>query len=605
MVVTSLTDNLGQLHLRLGSNFTVSSVLLDGRPVTSTFDDSTHLTINFDQTYAAGSTFTVVIAYSGITNGGGFGSISFGTHAGAPYCFTLSEPWLAYTWWPNKDDNTDKALMSIAVTVPNTMQVAANGLLQGVDPLSGNRSRYRWASTNPMAPYLLCFGATNFNHFSDTFAYSGGTMPLEFYIWPENDNTSNRNGWLHVKQMLATLGQWYGEYPFVDEKYGIYQFNFGGGMEHQTMTGENSFGDNLSVHELGHQWWGDNVTCATWSDIWLNEGFATYTEAVWLEKKAGSTGLPALKAAMQARRPSAVNDTVYIQNPTDINRIFSNNFTYLKGGWVLHMLRHVLGDAPFWDAMGAYRALHNRGTATTADFQQAMQSATGRDLTTFFQQWVYQPGAPQYQYGWQNLTANGQNYLAMHVRQVQSASFPVFAMPIDSDVTAGSTSRVVLLNSASTQNYLIPVAQPVTAMTLDPDGWILNTGIANVAYQPGPPKVIGTSPVPDSTVPRGTPIRITFHTPVRISTSDVTLFGPITASSYSYGLVSSPTSNTATFLVSTLLPAGQYQIRIRATVTAVDSGQSLDGESNGKGQAAFPSGDGVPGGDFIYRFRLQ
>lgn len=601
MVVQSLVNGLNQFHVRLGNNLPVSSVTLDGRPVTATFEDASHLRIDFDQAYNTGQTFTLVINYSGVTQSSGFGSIVFGTHSGASYCFTLSEPWLAYTWWPNKDDNTDKALMSIAVTVPNTMSVAANGILQGTDTLSGNRLRFRWQSAYPMSPYLLCFGATNFNHFSDTYTYATGTMPLEFYIWPENDTTGNRTGWLHVKQMLATLGDWYGPYPFMNEKYGIYQFSFGGGQEHQTMTGENSFGDNLSVHELGHQWWGDNITCLTWSDIWLNEGFATYTEAVWLEKLPGSTGLPALKAAMQARKPSSVNGTVYVPpGTTDINRIFSGTFTYNKGGWVLHMLRHVLGDTTFWNGMALYRSQHSLGTAITADFQHSMEKISGRNLTGFFQEWVYLPGAPQYQVGWTNITIGSQNFLAMHVKQVQSGTYPTFAMPIDVRATAGSTLNAVVQNDATIQNYLIPTPAPTTALTLDPDGWILNTGIASVAYVPGPPKVINSYPAPGGTYDRAKRIYLQFHTQVTMTSSDVTLKRLSTNEIIPVAVMYYPQSKTWGINPFDKLPPDNYELRVADTVTALDSGQTLDGEWTG----AYPSGDGKPGGALVIPFTV-
>lgn len=602
-VVESKVDGLSRFSFRLGNNFAVSSATLDGRPMTVVFDDASHAHIDFDQAYNNGQTFTIAIAYSGVVQSQGFGSIAFGTHSGNPFCFTLSEPWYSYSWWPNKDDNADKSVDSIAVTVPNTMQVAANGLLQGVDTLSGNRLKYRWSSAYPMSPYLLCFGATNFNHFSDTFSYSGGTMPLEFYIWPENDNTGNRNGWLAVKQMLATYGTWYGTYPFINEKYGIYQFSFSGGQEHQTMTGEVNFGDNLSAHELSHQWWGDNITCGTWSDIWLNEGFATYSEAVWLEKQPGSSGLPALKAAMQSRTPGSVNGTVYITNPTDINRIFSNDFTYLKGGWVQHMLRHVVGDTNFWNGLALYRSRYQLKTAITDNYQAAMQDQSGMNLTQFFQEWVYQPGAPKYQYGWTNLAVNGQNYLAMHIKQVQSASYPTFAMPIDTRFTAGSTSTVSVSNSATVQNYLFPTSAPATALAIDPDGWILNTGISNVAYAPGPPKVVSSDPLPGA-VYQLQPIKVVFHTPVHITQNDVLLLGPSPVPP-KCALSYDSATNTATIVPSRPLRAGQWELRIYDTVTAVNSGKTLDGELSGTGLSAYPSGDGIPGGVFHLVFTVN
>lgn len=596
--IASRLDGLDEFHFRLGSNFAVSAASVDGTAVSVVFDDASHAHVALPHAYDAGQTFSLVISYSGLVQSGGFGSIDFGTHGGGnPYCFTLSEPWYSYTWWPNKDDNTDKALMSIDVTVPNTMQVAANGLLQGVDDAGGGKSKFRWASNYPMAPYLLCFGATNFTHFSDSFVHSGGTMPLEFYIWPESDSTSHRNAWKAVKQMLATYGDWYGPYPFIAEKYGIYQFSFGGGQEHQTMTGENSFGNSLSSHELAHQWWGDNVTCATWNDIWLNEGFATYSEAVWIEKQPGSTGLPALKQAMQDRIPGSVDGTVYVYDPNDINRIFDTNYTYLKGGWVQHMLRHVVGDANFWAGLALYRSRHQLGTATTEDYKHDMQDQTGLDLTQFFDQWVYEPGAPKYSYGYANLDVDGQKYVAVSLKQTQPNGDPTFAMPVDVKLTAGGVSTVVAKNSARSQWYLFPTSAPATAVALDPDGWILNRGISQGAYVPGPPKVVSSNPAPGATYTSGA-LTVTFSKPVNLARGDVYLISPYPQASpvvASYDAA----HHRALILLNQSMRPGAYTLVVRDTITAQDSGLKLDGEGPN-----YPSGDGLPGGELRIDFTV-
>lgn len=605
MSIRSLVNGLNQFHFRLADNLGPSSVTLNGTPITFVREDATNVRAEFPSSFNTGDVFTLRIDYSGTPNGAGFGSISFGTHSGAQYCFTLSEPWLAYTWWPNKDDNTDKALMSIAITVPNTMQANANGIRQGVDNLSGNRLRYRYASVNPMSPYLLCFGATNFNRFTDTYTGVGGPMPMEFFIYPENDTTANRNSWLATKTMISTLSPFYGNYPFLNEKYGVYQFNFGGGMEHQTMTGQGTFSENVTVHELGHQWWGDNVTCATWSDIWLNEGFATYTEAVWLEKKSGSTGAPALKSAMQSRKPTSFAEATYIPNPTDVNRIFSTNYTYRKGGWVLHMLRHVLGDSAFWAGMAAYRAQYALGTATTYQYRDAMAASSGKNLTQFFDQWIFQPGAAQYEYGYANTNVAGQNYVMLHIKQVQSGSYPTYAMPIDIKTTVNAaTSTTVVQNSARTQNYLIPTANTASSVLLDDDGWILNTGVANVAYVPGPPKVIRSTPLPGATFGGSQRMTVTFHTNVNLSPSNVALRRIATGTDYPIGVVYNPSTFTVAISPIQKLPAGAYEIRISDAVTAVDSGQALDGELNGTGAAAYPSGNGIPAGGLVIPFNV-
>jgi aminopeptidase N len=255
---------------------------------------------------------------SSTVSAGSFGSVAFTTQNGQPLFQTLSEPYYSYTWWPCKDgdvstngDNSDKFTAQVAITAPDTLTSVSNGLLQGTDVIPGAKKRFRWATNYPTSTYLIFINTTVYNQWQQIYTYPGGTMPVQFSIYPANDTAGNRSAWENCLNMLAAYRPYYGEYPFVSEKYGIYNFSFGGGMEHQTYTGEGTFSENVTAHELGPQWWGDNVTCKTWPDIWLNEGFATYTECLWAEHKPGSTGLPAYLAAIQARRPSAVSGTVY------------------------------------------------------------------------------------------------------------------------------------------------------------------------------------------------------------------------------------------------------------------------------------------------------
>jgi aminopeptidase N len=606
-----LQDNVTSFRFRLRENFTINALRLDGRNITFTREDTVVVRANFDRTYNTGETFQLYIEYSGVPVSRGYGSIEFTMRSsGAVIVATLSEPWYAYTWWPAKDENTDKALLTFSLTVPNTMKVAANGMQQGVDTLSGNRLRYRFQHNYQIVPYLVSFGATNYNTWTRTFTYDGGTMPVEFYIYPENDNSGNRASWEMCIPMLGAFSRIYGLYPFINEKYGIYQFQFGGGMEHQTITGQGGFGESLTAHELGHQWWGDMVTCATWSDIWLNEGFATYSEALWLEFKPGSSGFPALKAAMQSRRPSSVNGSVYRYNPTDINTIFSSNFSYLKGSWVLHQLRYVVGTDTFFDILAEYRRQYEYQSATTDQFIEVAEQVYGQDLNWFFGSrdnqngWVYGIGALAYQWGWQNTTVNGKNYLMVSLNQTQSASYGTYTMPVDVRFTAsGQRENRRVWNNARTQYYVLPINGAAGSVTLDEDEWLLKTGVTSVSYSPGPPKIVETTPEPGAKREHGlNQVRITFHTPVQASAADFTVTGNRTGNqpfNYSYD----STNNTAVLTFSNLLPLDTYTLQVRDTIRATNSNQTLDGEIANPGQpASLPSGNGVQGGSAQIRF---
>jgi aminopeptidase N len=602
MTVESTINGLSQFTFRLADNFAISQVLLNGSPIGHTRLDSATVRANLGTTFNDGQIFSLTVSYSGVpTSGSGFGSIVFRTRSSsAREVFTLSEPWYSYTWWPSKDENTDKALTDIAVTVPNTMVVAANGLLQGVDLVSGGRLRYRWSSQYPIATYLVSFAATNFNTWTSAYDHSGGSMPVSFFIYPESDTTGNRAGWNASVQMIATFSTIFGQYPFVNEKYGIYNFGFGGGMEHQTMTGQGGFGESLTAHELAHQWWGDMITCETWHDIWLNEGFATYGEALWLERKPGSTGLPALKSAMASRKPGNVNGSVYRYNIGSLGSIFSSDFSYRKGGWVLHQLRHIVGDAAFFAILAEFRNRYVFDSATTEDFISVAESVYGRPLRWYFDPWVYGVGAVAYRWGTQTKTVNGQQYLLVSLRQTQSSNYPVFAMPVDLRYTVGgSPITEVLWNTAATQHYVFPVSGGPSSLALDPDGWVLTTSVGSEAYLPGPPKVVRVFPPPGPASDNDLgEIRVTFHTPVNASAAAFSL-RTRTGVPVPFAFRYDGTGNMAILTPWADLDIDGMELTVRDTIIATDSGMALDGEC--PDFQTVPTGDGLPGGTAVIR----
>ncbi len=612
ITVRSLIDGLTQFTLRLQNQYTCSAVINGVTPVAITTSSATTRIVTLDRAYGAGEIFTLTVTYGGTANGGGFGSINFLTQGGQPLVFSLSEPYYAYTWWPVKDgdaglpgDNGDKATVELAVTAPSTLRTVSNGLLQGVDTLSGNRTRYRWATDYPLATYLVFFATTQYNTWTQIYDYGTGTMPVEFNIYPASDTSANRTAWEKCLSALAVYRTIFGLYPFVAEKYGIYQFAFGGGMEHQTNTGQGTFSESVTVHELSHQWWGDHVTCKTWNDIWLNEGFADYAEALWYERKPGSTGLPALFTAMANRRPGTVNGSVYCYDTTNVNRIFSTDFSYYKGGWVLHQLRHVLGDATFFDVLATYRAAFEGSAATTADFAALASAAYGRDLSWFFDEWVYGIGAPAYATGWQNVNIDGRSYLRLRVRQTQSTSYGTYTMPIDVRVNfAAGNQTYKIFNDAATQYFVIPIAAPAASIVLDENAWILTTSKTSETYVNGPAKIVQTSPLPGAVVPLASApsaLTITFSESVTPTAAHFVLTssrGPVP-----FTLSYSATNFTATLDCGTPLAGGTYTLTVKDTLRTAVASIQLDGEiAAPAGAASLPSGNGIAGGDAVIPF---
>ncbi|MHC4697307.1 MAG: M1 family metallopeptidase [Planctomycetota bacterium] len=510
MQVRSLVDNLTEFTFRLDTNaFWISSAWLnDTDPAVLTTVDWTTQLLTLDRPYGVGEEFFLTIEYEGHP------WIWVGEESGVPFIATLSQAWWAFQWWPCKDggldepgDLSDKATMEFSVTVPGNFDVPSNGVLISIDTLDeGARKRYNWASSYPNTAYGVSFAVSEYNRWTETYYSSiteGAEMPVEFYIYDAWDDPFNRAHWSRSVEMIGVLAGIWGEYPFINEKYGIYNFPFGGGMEHQTMTGQGggsyAFNEELTAHELAHSWFGNSVTCKYWNDIWINEGFATYGEFLWYEYMGGSSSPYAYYMAAQAHKPenAGAHGTVYV-HPWDFSeyRLFNHTFSYEKGAWVLHQLRGVVGDEVFFDTITAFYTAYEYSAATTEDFIAIASATYGEDLTWFFDQWVYNAGAPDYEYGWKTDNVAGQDYLYVRIKQLQESPDPeVFTMPVDLAVTtARSAETITVWNDAREQYYTLPVSGPVTNVMFDPFEWILRHDAVSAPYGPVTPAV---PPAPD------------------------------------------------------------------------------------------------------------
>jgi aminopeptidase N len=604
MTVKSLVDGVTVFRFWLHAAFSITALEVEGEAVTWRRLDAEIIEVSLGGTFARGETFELEIDYQGSPVSSDWMAIVFESYRGAPVVSTLSEPWYSYTWWPVKEDSRDKATGELLITVPSDLTAVSNGVLVDVDSLSGGRRRFHWATDYPMSPYLFAFSATRYNTFEDTYVHPGGSMPVEFFIYPDSDTDENRAVWSLSVDMLATFGELYGLYPFIDEKYAIYEFPFGGGMEHQTATGQGAFWESLTAHELAHQWWGDMVTCATWSDIWLNEGFATYSEALWFENKSGASDPAALTIAMNQRRPRFLDGTVYVHDPSDVSRIFSSDYSYRKGAWVLHMLRGVVGDEAFFDILEAYRNRFEYRTATTEDFRDVAEDVWGEGLGWFFDQWVYHGGSPTYRHGWREHVLDGERYLEISLEQAQDES--VFQMPVTIEtLELGERQRYEVWNDARAEHFLIPVSAPVDEVILDPDDWILTRSKNVRPFAEGPPKVVAIEPTPGSAVDAGAPltIAVSFHEDVIVDGSHFSL-RRADRSEVGFDLTYDAGSWTATLVTREALGHGLFELTIDDAIVDAAAGLALDGEVVATpGPAQLPSGDGVAGGDTVIQFK--
>jgi len=391
-----------------------------------------------------------------------------------PVVYTLCEPNGSRTWWPCKDLPGDKATVDLIITMPQKYVVAGNGLLEGVRTNDDGTSTHHWSTRYPLAPYLVAFTATNFVLIEDSYEMlGGGTLPLLYYTWPEDVRRAERDV-ASIPGMLAVFEEeWFG-YPFPEEKYGHMETPLVvGAMEHTTMT---SYGqalytgtgyfDYVAAHELAHHWWGDLVTCGTWDDIWLNEGFATYAEAVYHESLAGFEGYLDYMRALSRPR---FYGSIYAPN-----RVL-NDTVYDKGAWVLHMLRGIVGRETLMEILRTWGERFAHTSPVTADFTALASEVAGQDLSWFFDPWLYEIGRPDYEYA-QRIHPAGEerSWIRLRIEQLQEG-VEAYSMPITVRARAddGTHQDVVVFNSRRAEEFGLMLGGRIVDLELDPDDFIL------------------------------------------------------------------------------------------------------------------------------------
>lgn len=471
-------DGVTTVDYDFNSSMVVDSAFMGGESVSYT-RPSNLVRITLDRTYNQGEQFTTLIYYHGHPPGGGFGSFTWDTHNGQPIISTLSEPEGAREWWPCKDMPHDKAdSADVYYTVPDDLVATSNGLLvSNIDNGNGTRT-FHWHESYPISTYLITLAVSNYQSFTDWYhSTSGDSMPVTNYVYPEHYNQAVTD-LSFTPEAIGVYAGLFGEYPFINEKYGHTIFPWGGAMEHQCNTSYGQWlirGDHyydwIVVHELSHQWFGDMITCDTWPNVWMNEGFASYCEALWTENQQGH------EAYLDYMR-----NVNYVSDPSgpiyDPSPLFDGNTVYSKGSWVLHMLRGVMGDEAFFDGMYGYANDPDRmyGTVTSQQFQAIMEQYYGAGLGWFFQQWLWGVNRPTYQYSW--LTENiggGQYDLFLHIDQVQNAPAPdIFTMPIKIYPRVnGVDTMVTVWNDSRDEDYRFTFDGDPTMVRFDIDDWIL------------------------------------------------------------------------------------------------------------------------------------
>ncbi len=436
------------------------------------------LNITLDKTYALDETFELIIYYRGVPGSSGFGSFIFSTQNGQQVVWTLSEPYGAPDWWPCKDDPKDKAdSADIWINCHQAYKVGSNGILvDTVSYPSDTTHTYKWKTRYPIANYLISVSFTNYAESRNYFYYTPtDSMLILNYIYPANFSSWS-TALAKTVGMLEIFSDLYGLYPFINEKYGHCQFGWGGAMEHQTMTTTGTSSEFTIAHELSHQWFGDMITCRDWHHIWINEGFATYSEALYGERKYGNSSYWD-EMNYNLNQAKWADGSIWLQDISSDNTIFDWYLTYCKGACVLHMLRHVVGDSNFFNIMKTY-ALDNNyrfKTAVAEDFQSVAETVSGMDLDYFFSEWIYGENYPNYGIGWVSNPSGNQYELQVRIQQTVNTPSPAFfTMPVDIKIIySGGDTTVTVFNNQQDQIFTIMLNQQPTDVQLDPQQWIL------------------------------------------------------------------------------------------------------------------------------------
>lgn len=465
----------------------VDSVISNGTSLTfSQSDDELHITL--DQTANKNDNISVVITYHGLPDITGLGSFEFGENQGVPAIWTLSEPYGAKTWFPNKDNPSDKADSSdVWITVADNLTGVSNGdLTETINNGDGTKT-YKWRSRYPIAPYLISLAIADYSIYETYYHYSPSESMLVInYIYPQNLN-SIKSLLDQTPSMIDIMSGYFGPYPFLKEKYGHAEFGVLAGMEHQTISSMGAFFDGIIVHELTHQWFGDKITCAKWEDIWVNEGFAVYGEALYQEATAGKEAYYDVIKSNMSRAKDAVG-TIYVQNINSIDEIFDGDRTYAKGGVVIHMLRGVMGDENFFRTLKAYMSDTSLayGSATIRDFQHVAETVSGTNLSYFFDEWLYGENYPRYVVDWYYDLIQGNTYqVSVEVKQSVNTLPQFFTMPIDMKInTSLGDTTVRIFNNAQDQIFNFTIEGKPLTLDFDPDNYILKEQSGNTHNVP-------------------------------------------------------------------------------------------------------------------------
>ncbi len=488
-----------------------SSLLIDsvGLAGISFTHSNNLLTVNLDHTYQPGDTALISVFYRhNAVKDGAF-------TAGEGMVFTNCEPEGARNWFPCHDVPSDKATLDLTARTPVNVILGSNGILAD-STIHGNSLYYHWVSTDPLATYLMVIAAaSNYQlmiKYWHTFSNPSDSIPMRFYYLPGQDPDTVAN----IMPALADFySQTFCEYPF--QKIGFAGMNdlfYGGGMENQTLIAlcATCWRESLVAHEFAHHWFGDLITCATWADIWLNEGFATWITVYWQEHNQGYESYKTFlinkyaEPYIQNNPGYPISDSSWAKRTPSFDTLFDTYITYEKGACAVHQLRFILGDSLFFSVLKAYvndTTLRFR-SATIGDLMNEIDRVTGSNYDWYFHDWIFQPNHPHYQNTY-DIGVNGENSYTLNFLAKQTQVIPSFfrmLLPLKIFFADSTDTLVSVMNTTNEQLFSFNFDKQPVRLVFDPDTNIMlkegstNLGIIEPAGGTAPFTLFQNTPNP-------------------------------------------------------------------------------------------------------------
>jgi len=467
----------------------IDSVILDSAQVQSTLENEL-LIINLETPLMVGDSHLVRVYYQGTPERG----LYFRSNSdGEPVIYTHNEPYDAHYWFPCKDDPSDKAKLLMTIDIPDHFIVLSNGKLIEKSETSPQNTIYVWQEDYPIVTYLISIAASPYLRTTNIFTFNGNDLLLEYYVYPE-DISRGATALEWVIEMLDYYSLFIGDYPFFSDKYSMSEVPFreAAAMENQTATTMGDFvmdNEEVIAHELAHQWWGDALTPQSFVDIWLNEGFATYFDALFTEHKYGEE---AFLQRMDGFKSYIIADgslAYPIYNPPE--EYLFGRAVYFKGAWVLHMLHYEVGDQLFNEIIQKYFEAFNYLNVNTGLFVEVVESVTGESFTTFFNQWLNYGGLPILVGSWDQ----DKNVVQLLIKQAQPE--PVYKFDLEVLVEGISADTLVIIPTYERETIeIVNFPEPVSKIVIDPNNKILSTTNSPVYYIPEQSSLVWLYPNP-------------------------------------------------------------------------------------------------------------